>query len=140
MTLSHEIVKKRVDDLTGKLTCLIKYTKGDAKEIIKHCVHQPPAQGFSNAKALLERKYGNPHDIMTMHKKEIKTWPQFKSGDADSFQKFFNFFIKCESIMQSSQCNSFDTPDIICMLRSKLPGNLRDKWVRLVRRNLEERN
>ena len=55
MTLFHEVVEKRVDDPRGKLTCLIKYNKGDAKEIIKYHVQQPPAQGFKNAKALLER-------------------------------------------------------------------------------------
>ena len=38
MTLLHEVVEKRVDDPRGKLTRLIKYTKGDAKEMIKHCV------------------------------------------------------------------------------------------------------
>ena len=46
MTLFYEIVEKRIDDPRGKLTPLIKYTKGDAKEMIKHCVQQSPAQGF----------------------------------------------------------------------------------------------
>ena len=124
MTLFHEIVEKRVGDPIGKLTCLIKYTKGDAKEMIKHCVQQPPAQGFKNAKALLERKYGNPYNIKTLYREEIKAWPQMKNDDADSFQKFCNFLVKCESITQSSQWNPLDTPGGICMLLSKLPGNL----------------
>ena len=72
MMLFHEIVEKRIDNPRGKLTRLIKYTKGDAKEMIKHCVQQPPAEDFRNAKALLERNYGNPYKIMTMYKKEIK--------------------------------------------------------------------
>ena len=59
MTLFHKIVERRLDDHKRKLAHLIKYTTGDAKEIIKHCVHQLPALGFNNAKALLERKYGN---------------------------------------------------------------------------------
>ena len=67
-----------------------------------------------------------------MHRKEIQTWPQVKNGDADSFQKFYNFLVKCENITQSSQWNPRDTTDVICMLLAKLPGNLRDKWVRLV--------
>ena len=52
MILFHEIVENRIDNSRGKLTRLIKYTKGAAKEIIKHCVQQTPAQGFKNAKAL----------------------------------------------------------------------------------------
>ena len=34
MTLFHEIIYKRVDGPRGKLTRLIRYTKGDAKEMI----------------------------------------------------------------------------------------------------------
>ena len=93
--------------------------------MIEHCVQQPPAQGFKNAKVLLERKYGIPYNIMTMYRKEIKAWPEVKNGDADSFQKFCNFLVKCESITQASQWNPLDTPDVICMLLSKLPGKLR---------------
>ena len=51
MMLFNEIVEKRIDNPRGKLTRLIKYTKGDAKEMIKHCVQQPPAQGFKNGKS-----------------------------------------------------------------------------------------
>ena len=63
------------------------------------------------------------HDIMTMYRKEIKAWQQVKTGDANSLQKFCNFLVKCEIITQSSQWNTLDTPDVFCMLLSKLPGN-----------------
>ena len=69
MMLFHEIVEKRVDNPRGKLTRLINYTKGDAKEMIKHCAQQPPAEALRNTKALLGRKYGSPYKIMTMYKK-----------------------------------------------------------------------
>ena len=66
-----------------------------------------------------------------MYRKKIKAWPQVKNDDVDSFQKFCDFLVKCESITQSSQWNPLDTPGVICMLLVKLPGNLRGKWVRL---------
>ena len=72
LSIFREIVEKGVDNPRGKLTHLIKYNKGNAKEIIKDCIQQPPAQGFENPKILLERKYGNPSNIMTMYRKEIK--------------------------------------------------------------------
>ena len=34
--------------------------------------------------------------------------------------------------MLRQQWNSLDTPDILCALISKLPGNARDKWNRKV--------
>ena len=69
---------------------------------------------------------------MTMYRKEIKAWPQVKNGDANSFQKIHNFLVKCEIIALLSQWNLIDTPDVLCMLLSKLSGNLRHKWVQLV--------
>ena len=55
-----------------------------------------------------------------------------QEGDAGSFQKFCNFLVQCESITQSSQWNPLGTLGVIFMLLSKLPGILRDKWIRLV--------
>ena len=80
---------------------MIKYTKSDPKEMIKHCVRQPVAVGHDNAKELLEQKYGNPYSIMSMYTKEIKAWPLLKNDDGGSFQKFYNFLVKCESIIKS---------------------------------------
>ena len=40
--------------------------------------------------------------------------------------------IKCQNIGHLQSWNVFDTPDIMCMLLSKLPGSARDKWSRKV--------
>ena len=98
MTLFHELVEKRLEDPRGRLTRLIKYTKGDPKEMIKHCVQQPAAVGYDNAKKLLQQRYRNPYRIMSMYRKEIKAWRLLKNSDGGSFQKFYNFLLKCESI------------------------------------------
>ena len=63
---------------------------------------------------------------------DIKAWPQLKNGDGASIQKFYNFLVKCESIVNSRELNPLDTPDVICMLLSKLLGKIRGKWVRAV--------
>ena len=47
-------------------------------------------------------------------------------------RNFVHFLVKCESITQSNQWNPLETPNINCMLLSKLSGNLKDTWVGLV--------
>ena len=37
MAVFNEIVEKKVDDPRGKLTQLIKYTTGDANDMVKNC-------------------------------------------------------------------------------------------------------
>ena len=120
--LFKEIVKKRIYDPQGeRLARLLKYTIGNVKEMIKHCV-QEPTMGYQHAKKILVEKYGNPYHVMVEYKTEINTWPIIRSGDAEGYQTFYNSLQKCESITQSAQWNQLDTPDVICKLLAKLPG------------------
>ena len=41
MALFREVVESKVNDPRGKLIRLIKYTSGDARELIKHCIQLP---------------------------------------------------------------------------------------------------
>ena len=35
----EEVVESKVADQVGRLTRLIRYTAGEAKELVKHCIH-----------------------------------------------------------------------------------------------------
>ena len=45
-----EVVEKKIDDPPGRLARLIKYTDGQPKEMIKHCIQQPAAVGLQECK------------------------------------------------------------------------------------------
>ena len=53
-------------------------------------------------------------------------------GDVKGFHKLYNFFLKCESISESQDWNVLDTAGMLCILISKLPGGLMDRWNRTV--------
>ena len=57
---------------------------------------------------------------------------KIKPGDASAFRRLFNFLIKCQSLQYSYNQNPLDTPDVICMILSKIPGFLQDRWTRHV--------
>ena len=98
MAVFREVVEKRVDDERGKLTCLVKYTKGDAKDMVKNCIQLPPKDGLKTAKHLLNERYWNPYRIIAAYRREIKQWPHIKSGDTVAYQKPQNLSIKCKNI------------------------------------------
>ena len=64
MEVFKEVVEKRIEDPRGRLTRLIKYITGEAKELIKYCIQQHLAEGYENATALLENRYGDPFKIL----------------------------------------------------------------------------
>ena len=108
-----------------------KHTEGKARDTIKHSIQQNPEAGYQRAKLLLER-HGDPHQILAAYRKEIRGWPFLKNSDLADYRRFYSFLIKHESIMLRQQWDSLDTPDILCALISKLPGNASNKWNRKV--------
>ena len=72
LAIFHEVVEKKVDDEQGRLTRLIKFTKGEAKEMVKTCIQLPPEAGFKTVKRLLHERYGDPHRITAAYRNQIK--------------------------------------------------------------------
>ena len=64
MSMFRESVKKKIEDPKGRLTQLIQYNRGEAKDLIKNFINDRPEYGYNNAMAVLHRQYGS-------HKKEI---------------------------------------------------------------------
>ena len=130
--LFKDVVESRIDDPRGILTRHINYTTGDAKELIKYCIQLPSNEGFKTVKYLLEKVCGNPHKILVSYRREIKQWSQIKFGNAKSFRKLHNFLLKCRSVSASHRCNALDTPDMLCIMVSKVPGRIMERWNRSV--------
>ena len=53
MSIFDEMVGSKVVDPRDRLTRLINYTKGEAKELVKHFIQQPTEVCYDNAKSLL---------------------------------------------------------------------------------------
>ena len=132
MSSFREAVERKIDDPHGRLVLLLKFTDGKAKETIGHCIQHPSEIRYRLVKLLLEDHYGHPHRILAAYRKEIKSWIPLKPENSTAYRKFYNFLIKCDSIMSCQQWNSLDTPDILCSLVSKPPGNTRDRWNRKI--------
>ena len=82
MSLFREVFESKIEDPRGRLARLIKYTVRDARDLIKYCIQLPSNEGFTQAKYLLEKMYGNPHRILAFYRKEVKDWPLIKFGDS----------------------------------------------------------
>ena len=124
----REVVEKKIADPMGRLTRLIKYTSCKAKELIRHCIHLPPSFCYQEAKALLSKEYGDSYIISATYIKELRKWPQIKYADALAFRTFYRFLIKCQSIMKPGpHLQVLNTPEILQILQSKLPGRLQER-------------
>ena len=103
---------------------LIKYTRGEPPGFFKNFINDRAHCGCKNTIVLLQKQYGNPHIMLSSHRKEIKWMQPLKPGVAAAFQRLFNFLIKCQTVGVGSKHNPLDTPEMICMILAKLPPHL----------------
>ena len=113
MEVFKEVVEKRIKNPRGRFTRLIKYTTGEAKDLIKHCIQQPSAEGYENAMKLLENRYGDPLKILASYEREIKKWSSIRVGDATAFRQFHNFLLKYESVISMQNWSALDSPELL---------------------------
>ena len=111
----------------GKLTQLLNLTSREAKELVEPSIQFMIGQNVTlQMQRLLERQYGNPHKLLASYRKEIKQMAKIKPGDTAAYRRLFNFLIKCQSLEYGGQ-NPLDTPDVIFMIFTKIPGCLQDR-------------
>ena len=46
VALFREVVESKIEDPRGMLIRLLKYTSGEAKELVNHCIQLPSNEGF----------------------------------------------------------------------------------------------
>ena len=102
VSMFDQVVEKKVSDQTGRLTRLLRFSGGETKELIKHCIHLPPETGYETAVRLLNNRYGNPYYLLASYRKEIKAFPSVNPGVASGFRKFYSFVLKCEPFSKST--------------------------------------
>lgn len=130
ITTFSQAVECNIPDERGRLSRMIKYTQGEAKDLVKSCVYLPESICYKRAKELLQERYGSPYKIAAEYRKQLQAWLRLKANDTSSFTKFQTFLIKFQSAMSCVGRSASCSPELIQVLQSKLPTYLQDKWNR----------
>ena len=88
IAIFKEVVESKINDPQECLARLIKYTKGEAKELIKNCIQHPPELGYQNALTLLEKQYGDSFRIMSSYRKGKRLWLEISAGDVTAYRNY----------------------------------------------------
>lgn len=127
-----DMIESSVEDQRGRLNRLIKYTKGEAKELIRHCIHNNPDNCYDDAMALLNKEYGGPLRISCAYMEKLKSWEVIKHGDGSSLKALYRFLLQCQAYQRAGYLTGLDSPLEIRNVQLKLPLNLQDKWTHTV--------
>ncbi|XP_066931171.1 uncharacterized protein [Clytia hemisphaerica] len=130
MSCFESVVETKIRDQKAKLILLIKYTSGEAKELIKGCIHKDGGDCYNYAKELLLSRFGDPYKILISYRKELSSFKHIKYGDSFELRKLYTFLLKCSQLVTGKYRYSFDNPENIAVIVSKLPVGLRERWNR----------
>ena len=112
-----------------KLSYLIQYCKGAAKDAIENCLMLPPEEGYKEAKEILRKNFGQKHIIVRAFIDKVVKGPQIRTWESEKLSQLARDMKSCalnsDHMHYKADINSVDTLKKIVM---RLPPHLQAKW------------
>lgn len=80
-------IERKTNDDSLKLSYLIQFCAGEAKESIEDCVIMDAGRGYQKAKEILHQRYGRPHIIIRSHLDELVNGRSISPNDGQALTK-----------------------------------------------------
>ena len=113
-----------------RLTFLLQYCTGAAKNAIKSCVTMDPAIGYQSARKLLKDRFGHPFKIATAHVNQVTRGPAVKPNDQRGLQIFADQLKDCQNVLESiGYLDEVNSADNLRSIIDRLPFHLKAKWL-----------
>ena len=84
-----------------KVTYLLSFVDGDAKEAIKHC--EIEGDGYLEAMTILEGQFGHPAKVVSASIRQITEGSRIESGDRDSLVNLRNHLHTCLKVLSHNE-------------------------------------
>ena len=126
MLTFEKMIEQYCVDFDDKFYYLMKYTIGEAHQLVNSCYSDDGEKSYRDAKALLEKQYGNEYVIAQKYLDKLQNWPVIKAEEGESLRKFASFLTLCNNMMgKMRSLNQLDSWRDIKEIIMKLPWSLR---------------
>ena len=130
-TAFDSIISGNVQSNRDRLYFLDKYTVGKANENVKGFLAVNSEEAYTEARKLLDQRFGNLVHVAEAYKSRLRNWPQNKDGDSAGLQAFSDFLFRCqEAVKISGSKGELDSSQMIIQVSAKLPSYSGVKWCR----------
>ena len=122
-------IRSQVTSDMDLLYYLDQHLRGRPKELISCYFHLPAHQGYTQARARLEKEYGDAYRISMAYLQELDDAQPVTNEDVDSLCAYSLLLLKCECAMVSySDLSVLNHPHTMQRIVRKLPMYLVNKW------------
>ena len=122
-------IESRTYNAADCLYYLEQHLEGEPRELIGGCLHMDPSEGYTEARRLLEKEYGDPFKVSMAYVNKALKWAPIQPDDAPALKRLSLFLIKCKNAMMSvSHMNQLNHPTNLQTIAKKLPTHLQSRW------------
>ena len=93
------LIEQRARTDADKMYYLKRYVKGRALSAIKAYRSRSSANAYSEAKRVLDERYGSSFRVSEAYRKKLDDWPKIPSYDGQALEEFVDFLVQCQSVM-----------------------------------------
>ena len=128
-----DVVENKIHDPRERLIRLLKYTTGDVKESIKHCLYEEDQICFKEAIRILDRDYGDKHILINLYLNKLRKWPKIPLNNPSAYKKLHRFLLSGLTYKRGGKLSELDSEMVIrtCVL-AKMDRSIQDKWLNKV--------
>ena len=132
-------IEQRTKNKADLYYSLLKYTTGEANQLVKSCNFEDVDLAYSKARNLLDQKYNNEFMIANFYIEKLEKWDPIESEDAVGLNELAVFLTRCSALMCSmSSLNQLNSLKEIRDIVGKFPSDLRKKFRELVGAKMRE--
>ena len=123
------IGSKDIDD-SAKLTYLIQYCDGKARQLIEDCVMMDPTAGYAEARHLLRKEYGKRHEIARSCIDSLTRGPAIAANDYEGIIELAREMQRCQlTLTQIKYVSDLQSSQTMYAIVRRLPEFLQQKWM-----------
>ena len=125
----EHIVERKTLSSSARLYYLVQYTSGAVQELMKSCLSMREEEGYTEARRLLQERYGQNYKIAAAHVKRLVDGPTIRTDDGPALQQFSIQLTSCvNTLKEIGYLNKLDNPDNLKKIIDRLPYSMRVKW------------
>ena len=125
-----ELIDANLSNDQVKLTRLLQYTKGPAKESIRNCALIGGAEGYKKAREILRSRYGNDHLVSHKIIQDLKEGKPVVSA-VEIRQLADDLAMACKALEQKKLISELDTQQNILDILLRCPEYIKRRWYKL---------
>ena len=133
------LIEKKNIPSSEKIHYLRKYLSSEVQEVVSHFFLLSSEQAYSEAKLLLDKRYGDNFVISNAFRNKLENWPKIQCKDSIGLRRFADFLKQCSTAMETLGClNIFNDERENRKCLVKLPEWIVLKWNRIVYKSKEQ--